>query len=1225
MTVNGYDGEVTAYLMRSGATLSVYMGYVYPDNTAYASNAQRADGSWSTTITSDVPTMLDGTVYIPVSMTVGDFDNDGYKNEIAVAYSDRAAVRYVVLQATQTSSSPIYSGFALNVLNNGDVGSYNYNTYYEGFYNGTYDGYGGQMDGLTAMYSVATATGDFDGDGQSEFAVVWRDTTPNNFERFSMLPATSYFLFVGYTGKIHVKTYKWNGGGYSTEEDVQAFDAYSSENDSDRNMHWNNLDLPLGVKATAGDFDGDGRDDIAVLRIMLQCSEYYNFNDDTFWYSNFVFGGFVDWYTFNSGSIHPNYRAHSWEPTDPTTVGSQPPNYGVNQNGWVGIRSTGNMWLGRISQIGIDVDNEKQPGTQNQIRQIYYVQPLTGAQDAYPIIDREFDIIAGKFSGRIGNVDNMIICDDLVIKYPQWSNSDGNKLRSHVALMTNIPGTTNWGTQVNEITSLSDRNHLLAFTKGDYLNESVTLGDPVKTVDRSDLDYTAILQMMPYHVDNITPDGRSLTRDPQNFTLRLDTAINYNNSSTESDTKSLEYSMTATAETIFALDSGVTRGASKTFQGIRGITSTFLGETPAGKALEGIGKFWDKMKDTVTTTKTTTNQNEATSMMSITTQANYLDTLYVNSSNRYLWRYPVENPPSWILERTLSNYGSFDQSQANAKQTYITFAMSEPAIPTATKGVNDSNYQPYHESGNLFSYPASLEQVEGYEGHTSLLQNGDSATKRWDGAAFNETITFINSTTDQESDKKTNKIGVITRFLSAIDNLFGTSFANIPYDTVSSFTRTVTDKESISVNIPVALSGAQFTTVFEPYLDVTGATMVAFAVESFRDIDALWGSESLYSKKPDPSFLLPEKFNCTALPQPGNQFAAFAGNSNDATAIRGRGIRYTVSDYDMETNNLLMNGLKYKIRIPVYNASFVNAPEFKVRLSYAKELKYNAVKTTIGEFTFGSTGENTLVGRGGGNHRQYAEFEWTPNVDQGIYYLFAEIDPEHKIDEVHEDRYDSAGNIVDFGANNMAYFKIGIASTDAVPFDRTQLETQYGSASYEGKFAAADINGSEFPFVEWVKADGLDFRDFIEQKVDGKTAPVTAEVEVKYSGEHLMTDAVLIGYALKPESSGKDVSEITDADMGLIFVKEHFALFPGEDHKLHFRINPKDLENGVGFLLKVYGHEYKLTDIIYGSSGTETAIGVGSASSGGCEAFSAGMAGVMALIFIMRKRGNCNR
>ncbi|MBQ4430040.1 MAG: hypothetical protein II877_00950, partial [Synergistaceae bacterium] len=185
----------------------------------------------------------------------------------------------------------------------------------------------------------------------------------------------------------------------------------------------------------------------------------------------------------------------------------------------------------RFDQVDIDSYDDSQ-GNQHKIRQQYYIKPITGEDlTPYPVIDREFDIIAGKFTGTIGEITTR---DDLVIKYPHWTGDGSNRQRSHVALMTNIPGVSNWGTQVHEIMSLSDRDHLLAFAKGDYLEETVTLGEPVKTVDRSDLDYTAIIQMMPYHVDNITPDGKSLTDNPQNFTLLLNAHIGYNNTSTSS-------------------------------------------------------------------------------------------------------------------------------------------------------------------------------------------------------------------------------------------------------------------------------------------------------------------------------------------------------------------------------------------------------------------------------------------------------------------------------------------------------------------------------------------------------------------------------------------------------------------------------------------------------------------------------------------------------------------
>ncbi|MBQ9388960.1 MAG: hypothetical protein IJU07_02155, partial [Synergistaceae bacterium] len=134
-----------------------------------------------------------------------------------------------------------------------------------------------------------------------------------------------------------------------------------------------------------------------------------------------------------------------------------------------------------------------------------------------------------------------------------------------------------------------------------------------------------------------------------------------------------------------------------------------------------------------------------------------------------------------------------------------------------------------------------------------------------------------------------------------------------------------------------------------------------------------------------------------------------------------------------------------------------------------------------------------------------------------------------------------------------------------------------------------------------VKADGLDLEDFIKQKVDGASSPVPAAVELMYGGEYLMTDASLIGYKLRPESKGKDISEITDDDIGLVFADLKFAFFPNDDHKLHFSINPEYLEDGIYFVLNVHGEEYALTDVIYGSAGTARVVeGVGSSSSGGC-------------------------
>ena len=1187
ITVKGYDGELVALLMRDGETFSVYLAKVSADSNPASSNAELVSGSWSATTGSsgNVPKMLDGTIYYPLSMAVGDFDNDGYANEIAVVNTNRIAVHYHVLQISHTGSSAKDANFSVSVLNNGDVGSYGYGGW-EPQYTGRYL----NMDGITCTFSICTVAGDFDGDGKTEFAVVWRDTSPNDsiFTNF----AGNNSLFVGYTGKIHVKTYKWNGSTFQTEEDVRGFDmddvVYGDGGDDRK---WNNIDLPLGVKAAVGDFDGDGHDDIAVLRVMLQYTEQ---RGSDFQYSNFVFGAFVDWYTFDKDSIKPKYNGHS------NSGGKW--NYGDSKNGWVGIRTTG-MGMPWFDNEGIS-NNDPSQGNQNKIRRRYYLSPITGEQNPYPLIDREFDLIAGKFSGRVGTVKT---CDDLVIKYPQWSDSDGNKLRSHVALMTNIPGVTNWGTQVHEITSLSDRDHLLAFAKADYLNEGVTLGDPVRVTDTSDLDYTAILQMFPYHVDNLTSDGTALQKDPQNCTLRLNTAVTYKNTSSSSETKNLSYNMIKTAETIFALDNPALRTASKTFQGIRGITTAVLGDNDTIKKMDGIGKIWDKLKDTTQTTTTKSNENSTSYTMSITTSANYQDTLYMNQSNRYIWRYPIQEvpAPAWLIGQNKDTSASFDASQAMNQRSYITFAMSEPAMPTSAVGINDSHYHPYHELGNLFSYPATIEQTEGYEGRKSLTDSTYSGPIRWNGAEFKQEISLSTTSTDQENTKKVNKPGAITKFLSVIDNIFGSSMASIPQNSESSYSRSVTDGESISINIPAAYSGARFTAVFETYLDVAGTMTSAFAVENFNRDDALWGNKSLYTLKPDPSLLLPEKFDYVTKKDSEWDRAVFTGNDNDPTAMKMRGVRFKVASYDIDSDNLLLKGLKYTISVPVYNASFKDADHhFKVRLSYAKTNDYNAPKTKIDEYTFAK-----LPGWGG-NSRQYATFTWTPNIDDGIYYLFAEIDPDNAIDEVHENRRNASGDIIDYGGNNMGYWRIGVAASDSLTFDRTELEN--------AEFHAAASDGSAFPYVHWVKADGLDLEDFIKQKVDGATKPVPVEVELEYGGEYVMTEARLIGYKLKPEAKSKDVSAVTDEDIGLVFVNANFDILPGEEHKLHFRINPMYLEDGIGFVLLVHGEEYPLTDIIYGSAGSSSGSGVASASSGGCSSGFGGLAVVLALM--MRKK-----
>ncbi len=1172
--VKGYDGELVAFLFRDGATVRLHLGCVnYGTAAADAYVTPAAPDTWSKTLNM-VPTMFDGTVYFPVDMAAGDFNNDGYADEIVVVETDTVAIHYNVLHISHTGSTPKDARFSVSLLRDGEVGRYDYKIMH---YKDTidqelteqYQARGTNIDGLSCTYSVCTVAGDFDADGNTEFAVIYRDTSPQ-VQTLKRGP-TQHTFFVGYTGRIHVKTYKWNGGSFRSEEDVQTLDSESVERRTFLELlDCREYNMPIGVKATVGDFDGDGRDDIAVLRVMLQTERYYS-RWHTTWllppYLSLAFGAYVDWYTFDYRSIKPIYNGIG----TPTRYWNH-----NNSSGWVGV-STKDVDLPSTSEAGINQDGDHSQENQNKIRKLYFLQPITGEQNPYPFVDREFDIIAGKFTGTVGKATTR---DDLIIKYPKWADGGGNKLRSHIALMSNIPGIKSGQAQVKEITVARFRDHHFAFAKADYVDESISLNDPVKVTDTSDRDYTAELQMFPYHVDNLTSDGTALQKGPNNFTLRLGTTVTYSNTSSSTETENLKYGMTRVAETIFAIDNPAMRTASKTFQGIRGIMTSGIGDNDFIKKIGTVGGIWDKLKDTVETTTSKSNERSQSYTMTIRTEADYQDTLYMNLSTRYIWRYPIQEvpAPAWIIGQTRDDTtGSFDKSKVRDKRSYITFAMSEPSSPSGVAGVNDSYYQPYHERGNLFSYPPTLEQVEGYTGGTSIAKEGK---RTWNGSNFAEEITLTSTVTSQDQTKKVNKLGAITKFLSAIDNLFGSNMAHIPQNSESSFTRSVTDGESIKINIPAAYSGAGFTVGFDTYLDAAGTMTTAFAVEDFHRDDALWGRNSLYSKLPDPSLLLPEKF---AYKSTGGEWdrGSFDINTNDDTAMKMRGVRFTLADYGIETDNMLLQGLKYKISVPVYNASFVDADNFTVKLSYAKDIYDNQNKKTIGEYTF-----TKLPGWGNGNSRQTATFTWTPSSADtaGTYCLIAEIDPGKSLTEVHENRRNVSGDLIDAGGNNTGYWRIGLVSPNSIVLDS------------DTELLGDDSEGFAFPYVHWVKADGLDLEDFIRQKVDGATEPVPVAVELKYGGEYLMTKASFVGYKLKPESKGKDISEITDADIGLVFADLKFAFFPNDDHKLHFRINPDYLKDGIYFVLKVRGEAFPLTDIIYGSA----VKGVGSSSSGGC-------------------------
>ena len=328
--------------------------------------------------------------------------------------------------------------------------------------------------------------------------------------------------------------------------------------------------------------------------------------------------------------------------------------------------------------------------------------------------------------------------------------------------------------------------------------------------------------------------------------------------------------------------------------------------------------------------------------------------------------------------------------------------------------------------------------------------------------------------------------------------------------------------------------------------------------------------------------MLPYKFKYKSSSQ------TFAGNTSDDKAYQMKGVRfYCVEDSasPIASSNLLVKGLKFRIEIPVYNASFVEAGNVTVRLSYAASNKYNAKKTTIANRTV------TLKGWTNGVNRATVEFDWTPatSVASGNYYLFAEIDPSNAITEVYESMKNSKGAIVDFGGNNLGYFPFSLANA--------------GDKSYEGRdpsktgtkvSMAADEEDAYFPFRQpymnivnsfadnsisiSIKLNGMEtFKDFYDSYIanaDGDV-PVTVEFTCTGISVDVIPNVTLEGYSLNFNEAvrrfrdkilnGEEMSEeeevaLLEQTLNLI-ITENVTLFPGQNYEVYLTLSEKDIEN----------------------------------------------------------------
>lgn len=287
----------------------------------------------------------------------------------------------------------------------------------------------------------------------------------------------------------------------------------------------------------------------------------------------------------------------------------------------------------------------------------------------------------------------------------------------------------------------------------------------------------------------------------------------------------------------------------------------------------------------------------------------------------------------------------------------------------------------------------------------------------------------------------------------------------------------------------------------------------------------LWRS-SIYAEKPDPSFVLPKKFSFYN--------TKWVPNTDMLSATEMRSTLY----YDNESkdkvldNDVLTPGKSYTVSVPVYNASFLPASNVKVSLAYKRYREKGKIADFSGATPIGSADISlTAWTSGRETNKTYANFTWNvpSNLETGQYMLIARIDPENKIDEVHEEWSKDVP-----GGNNTGYSMVAVQPANVTPKTPTSFDVKAKKADAGAVVAGADADGNYYPPADVYRNAKDTSGDY------GVTLEVTAIGNFDYTNAQFD----VVQYVSK--DNGEEVGYILDSDTYLMKLPTHNRDFSHE-------------------------------------------------------------------------------
>jgi hypothetical protein len=579
----------------------------------------------------------------------------------------------------------------------------------------------------------------------------------------------------------------------------------------------------------------------------------------------------------------------------------------------------------------------------------------------------------------------------LAYGYSDWGGSNTGLLEMVPAESFKSGGSwrTNGGTGTRYYSHFPAADHV-ALTGVNLYDWSMILGEPTEFTITANVKPSAIIQAPPKHWD-VVSDGKggSVTADAFAMLTASGALNGYE----------VDFSSTATDKTV------TTTTSSDSFSlGEQASVTVTIGTPLVEDAIKaGVNAAQSSMEEGTDTTTTTTT-------VSFTTAAHDDDQLYYTETDYTMWRYP-------ILKPVQSRYSS------DGNQRFIQFIVPTYVNNSAfsTPGRNVSWYQPLFDTYNLFTWPRVLSQSAGYPSVNNKPDGSGTSWTNLNGKllfSFGDKLLIGNgdkqtltsqqasgvTTTDKTESKST--VSVTESDTLKTEAFFVNGDATVgmsedwAWSSATIGTTDVSNTQSITLFWPgganykspggFTLEDQQFYVSGGVYTQDDGTLRVSFAVPQLQNRmgSTLWGGTSPYWTTPDPGLLLPQRYTWSG----GALVANPALNANQI-----RGVDFSAYEYNvLHEYNVLPTDTAQTVTFRVFNYSFVNAPGFGYDVYYQTATSDTDLPDISKAKKVASGSVPAILGRDNTSAKdnwENAQFVWTTPSTSGSGYLHIALNP----------------------------------------------------------------------------------------------------------------------------------------------------------------------------------------------------------------------------------------